>query len=147
MKIKISNANAPVWKDVTVKSRIPEELKKLEEMARNIWWAWNYEATELFKDLDPVLWKEAGQNPVVLLERLSYEKLEALAADKDILKRMNDVYAKFRAYMDAATLLAKIFSLDPTGLTDNGDLTAPEAELLRQAAKSAVWETPAIPNT
>ena len=52
MKIKVSNANAPVWKDVTVKSRIPEELKKLEEMARNIWWAWNYEATELFKDLD-----------------------------------------------------------------------------------------------
>ena len=100
MKIKISNANVPAWKDVTVKSRIPAELKKLEEMARNIWWAWNNEATDLFKDLDPALWKEAGQNPVVLLERLSYEKLEALAADKTILKRMNDVYAKFRAYMD-----------------------------------------------
>ena len=100
MKIKISNANTPTWKDVTVKSRIPEELKKLEELARNIWWAWNYEATELFRDLDPVLWKEAGQNPVVLLERLSYETLEKLAKDKNILKRMNDVYAKFRAYMD-----------------------------------------------
>ena len=100
MKIKISNANVPAWKDVTVKSRIPAELKKLEEMARNIWWAWNEEATNLYQDLDPVLWKEAGQNPVVLLERLSYEKLEALAADKTILARMNDVYAKFRAYMD-----------------------------------------------
>ena len=53
MKIKISNANTPTWKDVTVKSRIPEELKKLEELARNIWWAWNYEAIELFRDLDP----------------------------------------------------------------------------------------------
>ena len=52
MKIKISNANTPTWKDVTVKSRIPEELKKLEELARNIWWAWNYEAIELFRDLD-----------------------------------------------------------------------------------------------
>ena len=100
MKIKISNANVPAWKDVTVKSRIPAELKKLEEMARNIWWAWNEEATNLFQDLDPVLWKEAGQNPVVLLERLSYEKLEALAADKAILKRMDEVYANFRAYMD-----------------------------------------------
>ena len=100
MKIKISNANVPAWKDVTVKSRIPAELKKLEEMARNIWWSWNEEATDLYQSLDPVLWKEAGQNPVVLLERLSYEKLEALAADKTILKRMNDVYAKFRAYMD-----------------------------------------------
>ena len=100
MKIKISNANVPAWKDVTVKSRIPAELKKLEEMARNIWWAWNNEATDLFQDLDPVLWKEAGQNPVVLLERLSYEKLEALATDKAILARIEDVYAKFRAYMD-----------------------------------------------
>ena len=100
MKIKISNANVPAWRDVTVKSRIPAELKKLEEMARNIWWSWNEEATDLYQSLDPVLWKEAGQNPVVLLERLSYEKLEALAADKTILKRMNDVYAKFRAYMD-----------------------------------------------
>jgi len=100
MKIRTSNSNVPAWKDVTVKSRIPAELKKLEEMARNIWWAWNEEATNLYQDLDPVLWKEAGQNPVVLLERLSYEKLEALAADKEILKRMNDVYAKFRAYMD-----------------------------------------------
>ncbi len=100
MKIKISNSNVPAWKDVTVKSRIPAELKKLEEMARNIWWAWNNEATDLFQDLDPALWKEAGQNPVVLLERLSYDKLEALAADKAILARIDKVYAQFRAYMD-----------------------------------------------
>ena len=100
MKIKVSNVNTPNWKEVTVKSRVPAELAKLSELARNIWWAWNYEATELFRDLDPTLWKEAGQNPVLLLERMSYEKLEALSKDKVILKRMNDVYAKFRDYMD-----------------------------------------------
>ena len=91
MKIKVSNANTPNWKEVTVKSHIPEELKKLEEMARNIWWAWNYEATDLFRDLDPATWKEVGQNPVALLERLSYEKLEALTQDKVIVKRMNSL--------------------------------------------------------
>ena len=100
MKIKVSNVNTPNWKEVTVKSRVPAELEKLSELARNIWWVWNYEATELFRDLDPTLWKEAGQNPVLLLERMSYEKLEALSKDKVILKRMNDVYAKFRDYMD-----------------------------------------------
>lgn len=100
MKIKVSNVNTPNWKEVTVKSRVPAELEKLSELARNIWWAWNYEATELFRDLDPTLWKEAGQNPVLLLERMSYEKLEALSKDKVILKRMNDAYAKFRDYMD-----------------------------------------------
>ena len=100
MKIKVSNVNTPNWKEVTVKSRIPEELENLSEIARNIWWAWNFEATELFRDLDPELWKECGQNPVLLLERMSYEKLEALAKDKVILRRMNEVYTKFRDYMD-----------------------------------------------
>ena len=100
MKIKVSNVNTPNWKEVTVKSRIPEELEKLSEIARNIWWAWNFEATELFRDLDPELWKECGQNPVLLLERMSYEKLEALVKDKVILRRMNEVYTKFRDYMD-----------------------------------------------
>ncbi|AVM52115.1 starch phosphorylase [Bacteroides zoogleoformans] len=102
MKIKVSNANTPNWKDVNVKAHIPPELEKLSEIARNIWWSWNYEATELFRDLDSELWKEVGQNPILLLERMSYAKLEALAKDKAILRRMEDVYSKFRAYMDMA---------------------------------------------
>ena len=40
-----------------------------------------------------------GQNPVALLERLSYEKLEDLSADKDVLMRINTIYDKFKAYM------------------------------------------------
>ena len=100
MNIKVSNVNTPNWKDVNVKSHIPAELEKLSELARNIWWSWNFEATELFRDLDPALWKEVGQNPVLLLERMSYAKLEALAKDKVILRRMEDVYSKFRNYMD-----------------------------------------------
>jgi starch phosphorylase len=100
MKIKVSNVNTPVWQQIDVKSRIPEELKKLSELARNIWWVWNYEATELFRDLDPELWKEVEGNPVMLLERMSYEKLEAISKDKVILKRVEEVYTKFRTYMD-----------------------------------------------
>ena len=49
MKVKVSNVNTPNWKEVTVKSRVPAELEKLSEIARNIWWAWNYEETELFR--------------------------------------------------------------------------------------------------
>ncbi len=100
MRIKISNANTPNWKEITVKSRIPEKLSRLSELSRNIWWSWNHEVTDLFEDLNPALWAEAGQNPVLLLERLSYEQLEDLAKNKVILKRMNDVYDKFRSYMD-----------------------------------------------
>ncbi|WP_321332249.1 glycosyltransferase family 1 protein [uncultured Bacteroides sp.] len=100
MKIKVSNVNTPNWREVTVKSSIPAELDKLSEMARNIWWSWNYEATELFRSLDSALWKEVGQNPVLFLERMNFEKMETLSNDKVVLKRMNDVYAKFRDYMD-----------------------------------------------
>ena len=102
MKIKTNYANAPVWKEVTVKSRIPESLGMLQEMARNIWWSWNYEATDMFKSLDSDLWSVVGQNPVALLERLSYEKLEALSNDKAVLDRINNIYAKFKAYMNEA---------------------------------------------
>lgn len=100
MKIKTSYANAPAWKEINVKSHIPESLKMLEEMARNIWWAWNYETTELYQSLDADLWKAVGQNPVLLLERLSYEKLEALAEDAEMLAKINAVYSKFKAYVD-----------------------------------------------
>ena len=100
MKIKVSNSNAPAWKEVNVKSHIPAELACLSEMARNIWWSWTPEAREMFKSLNPTLWKECGQNPVLLLERLSYETLEELAKDEAVLARINSVYKMFRAYMD-----------------------------------------------
>ena len=100
MKVKTNYANAPVWREINVKSRIPESLKMLEEMARNIWWAWNDEATEMFKELDPELWQIVAQNPVALLERLSYEKLEALSENKGVLKKIDDIYAKFKAYIN-----------------------------------------------
>ena len=100
MKIKASNSNSVSWKEITVKSRIPEELKKLEELSRNMWWAWNHEARNLFRSLDNELFKEVGQNPVMLLQRLSYERMEELANDKVILEKMNYVYGMFRDYMD-----------------------------------------------
>ena len=100
MRIKASNANEAQWKPVVVKSNIPVELQKLEELAHNMWWAWNHSARSLFTHLDPALYEECGQNPVLMLERLSYERLSELSKDKDILKRMNDTYKEFRAYMD-----------------------------------------------
>ena len=100
MKIKVSNSNAPAWKEVNVKSHIPAELACLSEMARNIWWSWTPEAREMFKSLNPTLWKECGLNPVLLLERLSYETLEELAKDEAVLARIKSVYKMFREYMD-----------------------------------------------
>ena len=100
MKIKADYANAPQWKEVLVKSRLPEQLQCLDELAHNMWWAWNYEARDLWRSLDEDLYEEVGHNPVLLLERLSYERKQELEKDKTIMKAVKDVYAKFRKYMD-----------------------------------------------
>jgi starch phosphorylase len=100
MKLKVSNVNAVNWRDINVKTHLPEELNKLSEIARNVWWGWNYEAIKLFHDLDKVLWKAVNGNPVAFLDKMNYEKLEALAKDKAILKRVNALYDSFREYMD-----------------------------------------------
>ena len=100
MKIKADYANAPQWKILTVKSSLPEQLKCLDEIAHNMWWVWNFEARDLFRDLDPEIYHDVKHNPVMLLERLTFERKEEILKDKALMKRIKDVYAQFRAYMD-----------------------------------------------
>ena len=100
MKIKADYANTPQWKEVTIKSTLPSELKCLDELAHNMWWAWNYEARNMWKSLDSDLYEEVGHNPVMLLDRLSYERKEAIVKDKAIMESVKQVYKKFRDYMD-----------------------------------------------
>ena len=100
MKIKADYANAPQWQELTIKSRLPEQLKCLDELAHNMWWAWNYEARDLWRSLDEKLYEEVGQSPVMLLERLSYDRKEEIVKDKSIMKRVENVYSQFRKYMD-----------------------------------------------
>ena len=146
MKIKVSNVNTPNWQEVDVKSRIPEALEKLSEISRNIWWAWNYEATELFHDLDPALWREVGQNPVLLLERMSYEKLEALSKDKVIIRRMTDLYTKFKEYMDekpdakrsSVAYFSMEYGLTPVLKIYSGGLGVLAGDYLKEASDSNV---------
>ena len=100
MKIKANYANEPVWKDINIHSKLPQELKVLDEIAHNLWWVWNYEVTELFTAIDKTLWQKTEGNPVAFLQQLPYKKLEELTKSKALLAQINDIYAKFRAYMD-----------------------------------------------
>ena len=65
-----------------------------------MWWAWNYEARELWRSLDEALYEEVGHNPVLLLERLSYDRKKEIVKDKTIMKNVKEVYKLFRKYMD-----------------------------------------------
>ena len=100
MKIKADYSNAPQWKELTVKATLPEQLKCLDEIAHNMWWVWNYEARDLFRDLDPELYHDVKHNPVMLLERLSFTRKEEILKDKALMKRIKNVCDLFHQYMD-----------------------------------------------
>ena len=100
IKIKADYANAPQWRMLTVKATLPDELKYLGEIAHNMWWVWNAEARDLFRDLDEQIYHEVRHNPVMLLERLTFARKEAILKDKALMKRVKEVSTKFREYMD-----------------------------------------------
>lgn len=99
MKVQVSNTNTPNWRDITVKSQGPTDLKCLEILAKNLWWSWNNEAINLFKSIDKDLWKSVHENPVLFLQRIGYEKLEEITKDKQIMRNIQDVYDKFEKYL------------------------------------------------
>lgn len=101
MNIKMNRANEAQWTEVLVDSSMPAGLDKLQELANNIWWSWNFEAVNLFQEVSPELWESCGRNPIVMLEAVVYQRLEELAATPAFMKRLDAVYTAFRAYMDA----------------------------------------------
>ena len=95
--------DAPSWKKVLVKPVYSPEMRKLEELSRNIWWCWNVDAIELFESIDPEAWKVTEQNPVALMGNLSVEQIKALENNKDFVERLNKVYDQFKQYMSQPT--------------------------------------------
>jgi starch phosphorylase len=67
-------------------SLIPERLRRLPELAADLWWTWNHEAREVFRRLDYQLWRQTAHNPVLLLQQISQELLNQAAADARFLK-------------------------------------------------------------
>ena len=101
MKVKVSNANQPNWEVFNVQSHIPAELRQLDELAHNLWWTWNPEGIELFRSIDHDLFDhKCDQNPIDMLQRMSYDRLTELSKDKELVDRVNKVYKNFRKYMD-----------------------------------------------
>src|SRR5687767_3431843 len=66
--------------------QIPERIQRLEELAYNLKWSWDYRARLLFKRLDPQLWKNTQHNPVLLLNEIAEPRLIDAANDPDFLR-------------------------------------------------------------
>ena len=92
-------SSRPTWHRLMVEKRIPERLKPLEELSRNLWWCWTVAARDLFESVDEALWVAVDRNPIVLLDKLSSARCEELCNDAEFLKRMDAVYKEFTEYM------------------------------------------------
>ena len=146
MKLKVSNTNTPNWRMMTVSAEIPAELKPLEVMSKNLWWVWNSKGKSLFRDLDHDLWRAVGENPVMLLQQLSYERYNEILNDKALRERIDDTYREFNDYMsqpiDKKIPAVSYFSME-YGLCNclkiySGGLGVLAGDYIKQASDSRV---------
>ena len=78
----------------------PEKLhEKCTALARNLWWSWHPEVTNLFRELDPIRWRQLDHNPIALLAEFTPERLEARAAELVLYSRINQAYRRLKEYM------------------------------------------------
>ena len=146
MKVEVSKANEPNWKEITVTATVPEGLEKLQEISRNLWWVWTDEAQDLFNDIDKNIWESCNYNPVLFLEKLNYERMEEIVKDEAFMKKIDDVYNSFRKYMDVKPDTMKpsvaYFSME-YGLTQilkiySGGLGVLAGDYLKEASDSNI---------
>ena len=74
--------------------------EKCFALARNLWWSWNHEVINLFRDLDPIRWRQLDHNPIALLSEFTPERLELRAAEMVLYSRINQSYRRLKEYMN-----------------------------------------------
>ena len=93
---------APVVSEARTLDRfIAPAQERLWALARNLWWSWDHDAVSLFRDLDPVRWRQLNQNPVSLLAEFPLAKLESRAAELVLHSRINYAYRRLQEYLQA----------------------------------------------
>jgi len=72
---------------------------KLLAMANNLWWSWHPEVVELYRDLDPIRWRQLDHNPIALLSEFTPEKLETRASELVLHSRINHAFRRLKEYL------------------------------------------------
>jgi len=84
---------------ITVTAVLPEKLARLKDIAYNLWWSWNSEAIDLFREIDLPLWERLGKNPVRFLQEVSQSRLDEKINDPEYMQRYYAIVNKFDSYM------------------------------------------------
>jgi starch phosphorylase len=78
---------------------LPRRIKRLADLAYNMWWCWNPDAMRLFTELDRQLWDDVNHNPVKFLRLIDEKHLHAALSDIQYLVKYDKVVDKFAAYL------------------------------------------------
>jgi glycogen phosphorylase len=84
-----------------VEPALPDRIGRLAELAHNLWWNWQPNASWLFHHLDKTLWELTQHNPVKFLQRISPTKLDAAATDGAFLRQYDATMAAFDKCLSA----------------------------------------------
>jgi starch phosphorylase len=85
---------------VTASSISAQDLyDKCTALANNMWWSWHPEVINLFRDLDPIRWRQLDHNPIALLGEFTPERLASRVAEVVLYSRINQAYRQLKAYM------------------------------------------------
>lgn len=90
-------------RNYTVVPALPERLSALRDIAFNLWWTWTHEARQLFIDMDREAWESCGHNPVLMLGRVTPERLAKLSDDSGFLASLDRVTLLLNDYMQTHT--------------------------------------------
>ena len=88
-----------IFNRITVNPQLPKRINRLNEIANNLWWAWNTEFLRLLKTMDGDLWEKCDKNPVKFLKHISQEKLEEAENNAQFVKDYDKIVENFDSYM------------------------------------------------
>lgn len=83
---------------IEVNPKLPKNLKRLEDLASNLWYSWDRPTRSLFVRLDSKLWGVTNHNPKAVLKRIDQKILDESAVDPIFLGEMARCLPAFDAY-------------------------------------------------
>ena len=91
---------APVVSEARTLDRfVAPAQERLWSLARNVWWSWDQDCVNLFRDLNPVRWRELNQNPIALLNEMPLSEIERRATELVLHSRINYVFRRRQEYL------------------------------------------------
>jgi len=102
MLVEAAAQVAPVVSEARTLDRfIAPAQERLWSLARNLWWSWDSDSTSLFRDLDPLRWRQLNHNPISLLTEIPLAGIQRRTEEQVLQGRINYAYRRQREYLEA----------------------------------------------